>query len=103
MHHGGPPSCTLVTQLAVAAARESALRSVVIASADRLEPPSSEVCAELGGVRLRKVHRRKCLIERQRAWRRLRELVPLPAVEQDTYSWADYGVDLEIERLSSVE
>lgn len=91
------------TELAIAAAREAGLRSVVICSPDRLPQPAPETAEELGGARVRWVHRRKNLLERKKAVRRLRELVPLPARDEEQYSWADWGVDLEIERLSGLE
>ncbi len=49
-----------------------------------------------GLVRVRWVHRRKNPAARKRARARLFELVPRPRLEPDSYSLADYGVDLEI-------
>jgi hypothetical protein len=84
---------------AVQAAREAELRSLDIGSPYGLAAPPPEICEELGGVRVRFLHRRKIGPERSRAHRRLRELVPLPKREEESYSWADYGIDLEIARF----
>jgi hypothetical protein len=85
--------------LAIAAARERTLHSVVIASPDRLPKPAEAVCKELGDVRTQWIHRPKNLIERQRAHRRLRELAPLPPRLKEEYSWVDWGIDLENARF----
>jgi hypothetical protein len=56
---------------------------------------------DLGHVRVRRAMRRKNCNARGRVRTRFRELFPRP-VNEEEYSWADYGVDLEIARYEAL-
>src|SRR5207244_4651003 len=51
-------------------------------SCDRIQPLAAEIIEALGGVRLRRVPRRKNQLARRRAHLKLREMVPRP---EETY------------------
>lgn len=97
---GVPASYLMVeaVELAFTAARELGLKDFDLVSHPRLARGDFDWLPEFGVVRTRvRLHRTPA---QGRAHRRLRELVPLPPRVEKTYSLADYGIDLEIERLS---
>lgn len=81
---------------AVETARAEGLRDFDVCLCDRVSMRVPAVPPELGHVRVRRVRRAKNIIARRRAHQRLRELVPGPPRDDDDYSLADLGVDLEI-------
>lgn len=87
-------------ELAFSVARELGLRDFDLLSPTRLVQGDFHWLPEFGVVRSRPMARKNRAQARNRAQRRLRELVPPPARVEKTYSLADNGIDLEIAWLS---
>ena len=87
-------------ELAFFVARSLGLRDFDVLSTTPLVRGSFDWLPEFGLVRSRRLERRKNGPARSRAHRLLRKEVPLPPPVEETYSLADYGIDLEIARLS---
>lgn len=77
-------------------AHAEGLRDFDVFLSNRVGTLLPEIPPELGHVRIRWVRRAKNTIARQRAHQRLRELVPGRPRDDDDYSLAELGIDLEI-------
>ncbi len=77
-------------------ARAEGLRDFVVRLSQKVRPGPHEVPSDLGDVRFRVMTRNNRGNAKQHAHVALRQLVPLPEKDDDTDSWADLGVELEI-------
>ena len=84
-------------QLALAIAREHALRNFDLCSCDDCNDLAPSLVQEFGEVRVRQVPGRKNLPARRRAHALLRKVAPLRNTEREC-GLAEWGVDLEIAR-----